>query len=242
MDDQFIPPPPPPPQNSGQPFNDPNAGYQQPYSQQQYDPAQYAGAQPAGQQQQFAQPDPTQYAGDQSPQYPQASAQDPYAQMGYDPLMGQAGQGGGDDPFGDAGGAPPAGAPPPKPSKPANFQLGTLLGPVLNIKVAPHSLQFDQQYFLHLLAGSISLTKDEKIRIVESIPKLKQVQVDELVRIFEEERVKFAELGEEHVPQLEKLAKQHYEDWIDIEMRQQQVSQASTDEAQADEIRKQLGL
>ena len=32
---------------------------------------------------------------------------------------------------------------------------------------------------MHLLAGSISLTKDEKARIVESIPKLKQSQIDD---------------------------------------------------------------
>lgn len=138
-----------------------------------------------------------------------------------------------------AGGAPP---PPPKPSKPANFQLGTQLPAVLKAKIPPHSLQFDEQYFLHLLAGSISLTKDEKARIVESIPKLKQSQIDELVRIFEEERKKFAELGEEHVPQLEKLARQHYEDWVDIEMKQEQSSKASEDARKAEELRKQLGL
>lgn len=143
-----------------------------------------------------------------------------------------------------AGGVDPtaAGMPPPPPGKPANFQLGALLPPALKVKVPAHTLQFDEQYFLHLLAGSISLTKDEKSRIVESIPKLKQSQIDELIKIFEEERRKFAELGEEHVPQLEKLARQHYEDWLDIEMHQQQSSKAQEDAAQAEEIRKQLGL
>ncbi|MEK7171520.1 MAG: hypothetical protein AAB739_01290 [Patescibacteria group bacterium] len=168
---------------------------------------------------------------------------------GYDPTMGGAympppppagagvGQGAGSQ---DPGMQPP---PPPKPpSKPANFQLGAKLGQALNIKVPPHSLQFDEQYFLHLLAGSISLTKDEKLRIIESIPKLKQSQVDELIKIFEEERKKFAELGEEHVPQLEKLAKQHYEDWVDVEMKQEQSSKADEDAKKAEEIRKQMGL
>ena len=151
------------------------------------------------------------------------------------------GQGGAFDPMGapDGGQTPP---PPPKPSKPANFQLGALLPPQLKVKVPPHNLQFEEQYFLHLLAGSISLTRDEKARIVESIPKLKQTQVDELIRIFEEERRKFAELGEEHIPQLEKLAKQHFEDWVDIEVKQQQTSQADDDKKKAEELRKQLGL
>jgi hypothetical protein len=132
--------------------------------------------------------------------------------------------------------------PPPKPSKPANFQLGAKLPPVLRIKVPAHQLKFDEQYFLHLLAGSISLTRDEKARIVESIPKLKQTQIDELIRIFEEERRKFAELGEEHMPQLEKLAQQHFEDWVDIEMKQEQTGKADEAAKKAEEIRKQLGL
>lgn len=155
----------------------------------------------------------------------------------------------GDDNFGPLPGGAQTGdavaggaTPPPPPPPPANFQLGALLPQVLNIKVPAHSLQFDEQYFLHMLAGSISLTKDEKKRIIESIPKLRQSQVDELIRIFEEERRKFAELGQEHVAQLEKLARQHYEDWVDIEMSQQQSSKAGEDAQQAEEIRKQLGL
>lgn len=169
---------------------------------------------------------------------------DPYAV----PQPGAAGAGG-MPPSGTAGtppgASPQAGQqplPPPKPSKPANFQLGAMLGPVLRVKVPAHALKFDEQYFLHLLAGSISLTKDEKARIIESIPKLKQTQIDELVRIFEEERKKFAELGEEHVPQLDKLVKQHYEDWMDIEMKQEQGSKAQDDAQKAEDIRKQLGL
>lgn len=139
-------------------------------------------------------------------------------------------------------GTPPSPPPPPKPSKPANFQLGALLPAHLKIKVPPHNLKFDEQYFLRLLAGSISLTRDEKARIVDSIPKLKQSQIDELIRIFEEERRKFAELGDEHVPQLEKLAKQHFEDWVDIETKQEQAGKAAEDAQKAEEIRKNLGL
>ena len=167
--------------------------------------------------------------------------QDPFqAQGGYNPMPPATGdQASGMSPTGDPGAEP---LPPPPPSKPANFQLGALLGPVLKINVPPHALQFDEQYFLHLLAGSISLTKEEKARIVESIPKLKQTQIEELVRIFEEERRKFAELGEEHVPQLEKLARQHFEDWTDIEMHQEQSSKAQEDAKKAEELRKQLGL
>lgn len=125
---------------------------------------------------------------------------------------------------------------------PANFHIAKHLPAVINVAIPAHTLQFDEQHFLHLLAGSISLTKDEKKRIVESIPKLRQSQIDELVRIFEEERRKFAELSAKHVPQLEKLVKQHWAEWQDIELEQKASEKKNEDQAQADEIRKQLGL
>lgn len=132
--------------------------------------------------------------------------------------------------------------PPPEDTTPANYQIGRHLPDIIAIEIPAHELNFDEQLFLHLLAGSISLTKDEKKRIVESIPKLRQEQVDELIRIFEEERRKFAELSAKHVDQLKKLEKQHWEDWQDIEMTQKASEKKGKDDAQADEIRKKLGL
>ncbi len=158
---------------------------------------------------------------------------------GFDPGMYAPPPSGGD--FG-AGMQPPPPPPPPKPSKPANFRLGAMLPPVLSVHVPAHALQFDEQYFLNLLAGSISLTRDEKVRIIDSIPKLKQSQVDELIRIFEEERKKFAELPAKHVEQLKKLEAQHYSDWMDVELKQKQAGKKNEDEAKAEAIRKQLGL
>lgn len=113
---------------------------------------------------------------------------------------------------------------------------------VIDIKIPAHSLSFDEQHFLHMLGGSISLTRDEKKRIIDSIPKLKQSQVDELIRIFEEERRKFAELSAKHVEQLKKLEEQHWRDWQDIELSQKAEVKQNNDQAQADEIRKKLGL
>lgn len=130
----------------------------------------------------------------------------------------------------------------PEDNTPAGFKLGTLLPPVLKVKIPAHSLQFDESKFLRLLAGSISLSRDEKKRIIESIPKLKQSQVDELIRIFEEESYKFSQLSAKHVPQLEKLAKQHANDWIDLEALYQAENKKAADDAAADDIRKSLGL
>ncbi len=149
-------------------------------------------------------------------------------------------------PPGQSGPFPPGGAqpppPPPEDKTPANYQIGKHLPDTISVAIPAHKLQFDEQLFLRLLAGSISLTKDEKKRIVNSIPKLKQEQVDELIRIFEEEKRKFAELSKKHVPQLEKLEKQHWADWQDIELEQKAETKKGTDEAEAAEIRKKLGL
>jgi len=141
----------------------------------------------------------------------------------------------------DSAGQPPV---PPKPedTTPANYQLGSLLPDKLSIKIPPHDLHFDEDQFLRLLAGSISLSKDEKKRIVETVPKLKQGQVDELIRIFEEEKFKFSQLSKAHVPQLEKLAKQHFQDWLDLETETKAEQKKATDQAAADDIRKSLGL
>lgn len=149
---------------------------------------------------------------------------------------------------------PPAGAttgtgttPPPPPipkdeGDPANFNIAKYIPKNVNIKVPAHNLQFDEAYFLELLAGSISLTRDEKKRIIDSIPKLRQEQIDELIRIFEEERKKFAELSDKHVPQLEKLAKQHALDWESLQSKEVEEEKASEDQAKMDDIKKNLGL
>ncbi|MBU1445692.1 hypothetical protein KKD70_00310 [Patescibacteria group bacterium] len=133
--------------------------------------------------------------------------------------------------------------PAPVPEVPANFQLGSLIAGQIHLQLPPHpETQFDDRDFLLLLAGSISLSKDEKKRIVEAVPKLKQWQVDELMNIFREEKQKFAQLSDKHVEQLRKLEKQHLEDWKDIEMGQQQENRGAEDQQKADEIRKSLGL
>jgi len=160
---------------------------------------------------------------------------------------GQTPQPGGQIPAGmpDFPGGMGMGMPPPPPvdDTPADFQLGELFKDPIKIKLPAHpDTKFDDNNFLKLLASSISLSRLEKKRIVDAVPKLQQWQVDELISIFEEEKKKFAQLSKRHVPQLEKLAKQHYEEWRDIELEEVKVSKAVEDKSQADEIRKKLGL
>lgn len=142
------------------------------------------------------------------------------------------------------GGAPGAGMPggEPEDTTPANFQLGTKLPRELKVKCPPSPLKFDEARFVRLLAGSISLSKDEKKKIVESVPKLKIEQIEELMRIFEEEKEKFAALSKKHVPQLEKLAEQHYQEWMQLESEFEGEQKKQVDTQKAEEIRKNLGI
>lgn len=112
---------------------------------------------------------------------------------------------------------------------------------IRTLAVPPHpAIQFDDKEFLDLLAGSISLTKTEKQRIIQSIPKLSQYQIDELLRIFREEKVKFDELNAKHAEQMAKLQKQHEKDWQDIEREQKEAAQKQKAEEEAAQLRAML--
>jgi len=102
--------------------------------------------------------------------------------------------------------------------------------------------QFDEQNFLQLLAGSISLTVNEKKRIITSIPKLSQFQVDELMKIFQEEKGKFAELEKKHADQVAELETQHAQGWQDVEAKAEEDKKREEEERQAEELKRSLGL
>lgn len=126
-----------------------------------------------------------------------------------------------------------------------SYRFGTIANQLTNenIRVPAHpETQFDEQQFLSLLRGSISLTRDEKWRIVQAIPKLSQFQVDELQKILEEERRKFSELSPKHLSQLMKLEQKHSTDWQDLQSVSVQDVAKQQEQSQAEEIRKQLGL
>lgn len=197
---------------------------------------------------------------------------DPVPQGGLDPTQvfgtpppppqASAAQGGGN---GDDGAMPPQdmGPPPPPAGTVATKEMGyddediRVLGEVGDYRFGSITAQmtndgvvipahdattFDEQKFLTLLRGSISLTRDEKWRIIQAIPKLSQYQIDELQNILEEERRKFTELSPKHLTQLMKLEQRHAQDWADLQSITQQQSVKQGDQAQADEIRKSLGL
>jgi hypothetical protein len=75
---------------------------------------------------------------------------------------------------------------------------------ILTIPRHPKTI-FDDEYFLNLLEGSISLTLEQKQEVINAIPRLEQDKIDELVKIFLEEREKFAELEGEFKDDVVKL-------------------------------------
>jgi hypothetical protein len=126
-----------------------------------------------------------------------------------------------------------------------NYRFGSIAASLTNenVSVPAHpQTSFDEQAFLILLRGSISLTRDEKWRIIQAVPKLSQFQIDELQKILEEERSKFSQLSPKHLSQLMRLEHKHSEDWRDLQSMYVQGQAKQQEQAQADEIRKQLGL
>lgn len=126
-----------------------------------------------------------------------------------------------------------------------NYRFGSISISLSNDKIVVPThpeTKFDEQLFLTLLRGSISLTRDEKWRIIQAIPKLSQFQIDELKKILEEERRKFSELSPKHLLQLKRLEEKHSSDWKDLQSLTDQQEARQTEKNQADDIRKQLGL
>ena len=114
---------------------------------------------------------------------------------------------------------------------------------LLQMPIPAHpNTKFDEKKFLELLAGSISLTITEKKRIIEAIPQLSQFQIDELMKIFEEEKGKFAELEKKHADQIAELEKQHAGAWQDLESQKEEEAKKQKEAQQAEDIKKQLGL
>ncbi len=194
---------------------------------------------------------------------------DPTQVFAQPPSMAPQGDAGGGQPTGGQPGdqqpAPPQdqGPPPPPPGVAATKEMGyddedlRILGEVGNyrygsisatlgndnIPVPAHpETQFDEQAFLTLLRGSISLTRDEKWRIIHAIPKLSQFQIDELQKILDEERRKFGELSPKHLLQLMKLEQKHSDDWRDLQAINVQQGAKQAEQSQMEDIRKQLGL
>ena len=129
-----------------------------------------------------------------------------------------------------------------QPSTDSNARAGQLGKRDKHIfQIPPHpNTTFDEEYFLALLEGSISLTMEEKKRVIEAIPRLRIEQINELIAIFEEEKQKFSELEKEFADDVAKLKKERENEMVQTEVKQEEQSEAVEDEAEAEALKKKL--
>ena len=122
-------------------------------------------------------------------------------------------------------------------------QIPVVKGAGSTFVIPPHpNTSFDETQFLSLLEGSISLTLEEKKRVIDAIPRLSIEQINELINIFKEEKLKFAELEKEFGDDVKKL-KQQREKELEIEkIREEESGEADEDAAAAEALKKQMGL
>ena len=76
---------------------------------------------------------------------------------------------------------------------------------------------FDSAYFSDLLEHSLSLNVYEKKRVVDAIPTLSQFQIDELVKVFVDEREEFKTLMETEAEAIKDLVVKAKEGWKQLE-------------------------
>lgn len=112
-----------------------------------------------------------------------------------------------------------------------------------HFKIPPHpNTTFDEVYFLTLLEGSISLTLEEKQKVIDAIPRLSIEQINELIKIFEEEKQKFAELEKEYGEDVKKLKEEREREFELAKVKEEEQSEAEKEAAEAEALKKQLGL
>jgi hypothetical protein len=134
---------------------------------------------------------------------------------------------------------PPMPPPPPPRPKSPNDQIFQ--------RFLVHPLTtFDETSFLDLLEHSLSLSTFEKKRVVDAIPSLSQFQVDELVKVFEDERVEFRKLMPtegEIIKWLVIKAQNEWEQLKDIYIEEEKAQLVANADAQkAIDLKKSLGL
>ena len=107
-------------------------------------------------------------------------------------------------------------------------------------------VEFDIENFLDLLKFSLSLNTMEKKRVIDAVPTLSQFQIDELTKVFTEEREKFKELAKEHPEDIKKLVAKQQSEWIELGdlYKSEEENKSIEDENQEkiDDIKAGLGL
>ncbi len=106
--------------------------------------------------------------------------------------------------------------------------------------------QFDEKEFVDLLEHSLSLSVAEKKRVVDAVPTLSQYQIDELKKVFTEEREEFRKLMPKEGDTIKKLVVDKRSEWVQLkqiyidELKNRQ--KANEDAGKIDDLKKSLGL
>lgn len=113
--------------------------------------------------------------------------------------------------------------------------------------VSVHPLSdFEERTFLDLLEHSLSLSITEKKRVIDAIPTLSQFQIDELTKVFVDEREEFKKLLEKEGDTIKELVVKSRDGWkqlgeIYIQERAQREKQGE-DQSKIDDLKKSLGI
>lgn len=104
--------------------------------------------------------------------------------------------------------------------------------------------EFDEIYFLDLLEHSLSLSVSEKKRVVDAIPTLSQFQIDELHKVFEDEREEFKKLLSKEGDVIRDLVIKARDGWVQLraiyEDEQREYEKQNADQAKMDELKNLL--
>ncbi|EKD65942.1 MAG: hypothetical protein ACD_49C00074G0019 [uncultured bacterium (gcode 4)] len=105
---------------------------------------------------------------------------------------------------------------------------------------------FDEVDFIDLLEHSLSLNVFEKKRVIDSIPNLSQFQIDELVKVFVDEREEFKKLLSTEAEAIKELVVKQKEWWEQLKDMyiQENLKKSSEweDQAKIDDLKSSLWL
>ncbi len=110
------------------------------------------------------------------------------------------------------------------------------------ITLEKHELSLDNTLFLFLLAGSVSISIEDKKSIVNRVPGLSQFQADELIKIFLEEKEKFNRIALNDSEEVSRLREAAKRDWNMYEEEVMETLKKENEQSKAEELRKKLGL
>ena len=106
--------------------------------------------------------------------------------------------------------------------------------------------KFDEAAFIDLLEHSLSLSTFEKKRVIDAIPTLSQFQIDELVKVFEDERVEFKKPMPTEGETIKSLVVKAHNEWEQLKNiyidEEKQAEVQNEEQAKIEEMKKNLGI